>query len=580
EQQLRDKVANARPKLPSDIQEPVFVKRDLSSLPIVRLSLQSDLPATKAYDLANEEIKLQIQQINNVGDVEIVGGRRREIQVELDRDKLNLYRIPASTVVNQLGSAGVNVPAGKFEKGHNETVFRTMGEFENLKAIGDSVILFSGDISNSVTVKDLGKVIDGAEDTTTLGYIYYPYTRVSAEEAGKKKGFFAPKITEVRDPNATTRPSLFLDVFKQSGSNTVAVADAIKTKIEKINLAIADRPGHPRLEVVSDYSKSIKANVDDVEFTIFFGVLLAIFTVYIFLGNLRSTIITGIAIPTSLLGAFILMYLAGFTLNLMSLMALSLAVGLLIDDAIVIQENIYRKREAKMHPFAAAEFGTEEVKLAVIATTLVVISVFMPVGFLSGTIGGYFRPFAFSIVFAMAISLGAALTVAPLLNAYFGGKGEKNHNPLIKGFDKIQDVIDYFYEKILNFTLGNPWKVLLATLLIFIMSIVMVSRVPKTFQPEGDSAEFNLSIELPSGTSLDGTHSVIEKIEPKLKKIHDIKYYTIVIGNSRGETNKATIGIVGLPRKERQLDTNGMKQLVRKEVKEFSYANPEITNSW
>lgn len=577
EQQLRDKVANARPNLPDDIQEPIFTKRDLSSLPVIKASLQTDLPPTKAYDLANENLKLQIQQVSNVGDVEIIGGRKREIQVELDRDKLNAFRISASTVVNQLGSAGVNVPAGKYEKGANETVFRTLGEFQDLNAIGNSVVMFSGDVSNSVTVKSLGSVIDTAEDATTLGYMYYPYKNL---EKPVKKGIFGEKITEVYDKNAETRPALFLNIYRQSGANTVAVADAIKVKINKLNEQLANAEGHPRLEVVSDYSKSIKANVEDVEFTIIFGIILAVFTVYVFLGNLRSTIITGIAIPTSLLGAFILMYLFGFTLNLMSLMALSLAVGLLVDDAIVIQENIYRKREDGKHPFAAAEFGTEEVKLAVIATTLVVISVFMPVGFISGTVGGYFRPFAFSIVFAMAISLGAALTIAPLLNAYFGGSGKKNRNALIIGFDKVQDTIDFFYEKILSFTLANPIKVLLITLVIFVLSISMFKATPKTFQPEGDPGEFNLSIELPAGTSLEGTRAVTQKMEQKLRTIKAIKYYTLVIGNSRGETHKATFGIVGVPRKERDLDTNGMKMAVREAVKEFTNANPSITSAW
>jgi HAE1 family hydrophobic/amphiphilic exporter-1 len=578
EQQLRDKVAAARPDLPDDIEEPEFHKRDMSSMPILRYSFQSDLPRTKAYDFLNEDIKVQIQQVNNVGDIDINGGRKREIQVELDRDKLNKYRIPASTVVSQLRNAGVNVPAGKVERGAGETVFRTLGEFEDLKSIGDTVVMFSGDASNSVTIKDLGNIIDGVEDKTSAAFIYYPW-----ETKKVTQGLLFKKEveTEVKTGSAETRQALFMNVYKQSGSNTVAVSDAIKVKIAKINERLAKLEGNQKLILVSDYSKSIRDNVDDVMFTIIFGIILAVITVYMFLGNLRSTIITGIAIPTSLLGAIIMMYVAGFTLNLMSLMALSLAVGLLIDDAIVIQENIYRKRESGLKPFLAAEYGTEEVKLAVIATTLVVISVFMPVGLLSGQIGRYFRPFGFSVVFAMAVSLMAALTIAPLLNAYFAGSGHKNQNFLIRWFDGVQDAIDRFYAKVLDFSLSNPLKVIGCVILIFVLSLFMMSKTPKTFQPEGDSGEMNLNFELASGTSLEGTKILTDKVEPILRSIPEIKYYTLMLGNGRGETNKATFGIKLVERKDRTADTNAVKTMIRKKMRaDFRNANPSITNPW
>jgi hydrophobic/amphiphilic exporter-1 (mainly G- bacteria), HAE1 family len=578
EQQLRDKVAAARPELPVDIDEPKFFKRDISSMPILRYSFESDLPPTKAYDLLNETIKVKIQQVNNVGDIDIIGGRKREIQVELDRNKLNEYRIPASTVVNQFRNAGVNVPAGKFEKGATETVFRTLGEFEDVKSIGDTVVQFSGDVSNSVTVKNLGKIVDGMEDIISTGYLYYPY-----EMKTVKKGliFKSDVETEVKVPDAKTRPALILLIYKQSGSNTVQVSDAVKVKINKINDEIKNMEGKPRLVIASDFSKSIRDNLDDVIFTIIFGIILAVITVYLFLGNLRSTIITGIAIPTSLMGAFIMMYVAGFTLNLMSLMALSLAVGLLIDDSIVIQENIYRKRETGLSPFDAAGFGTEEVKLAVIATTLVVISVFMPVGFLSGTIGRFFRPFGFSVVFAMTISLLASLTLAPLLNAYFAGSGHKNNNIVIRVFDRFQDAIDVFYEKVVDFALANPLKIILGVILLFAVSMLMMAGTPKTFQPDAEATEFNLNLELPSGTSLDGTKALTEKIEPIIRDIKEIKYYTLQIGNMRGEVNKATFGIKCFPRKEREIDSNTIKQMIRKKMKDdFAQATPSITNAF
>ena len=215
----------------------------------------------------------------------------------------------------------------------------------DLQPIGDTVVQFSGDVSNSVTVKSLGKVVDGAQDPVTYGFMYKPFETVPVKHSNFLGRIFGATEKDIPTKDSKTRPALFLEVFKQSGSNTVAVADAVKAKVAKINEELKSMDGHPRLDIVSDYSITIRNNVNDVRNTILFGILLAIITVYLFLGNLRSTLITGLSIPVSLLGAFILMHLFNFTINLMTLMALSLAVGLLIDDAIVIQENIFRKRD-------------------------------------------------------------------------------------------------------------------------------------------------------------------------------------------------------------------------------------------
>ena len=575
EQQIRDKMATIRPKLPTDIKEPTYKRYGTSSRPIMRFSLEADLPPNKLYDLANETIKDQIGQVPNVGDVTIVGGRRRQVQVELDRDKLNQYRISASKVANQLKTAGANVPVGKDKRGMTETVYRAWGEFDRLDQIGNAVVLFSGDVSNSVTVKDLGEVKDGAEDPKTVGYLFYPYSTTAPE----KKTFFGGKTKPVKDSSAKVHPALFLDIYKQTGSNTVAVADAVRAKVGIINDRMKTNDGHPRMVLLSDSSDVIRANVEDVRSTIIIGIILAVLVVYMFLGSIRSTIITGIAIPTSLIGAFILMNILGFTINVMSLMAMSLAVGLLIDDAVVIQENIYRKREHGMRPFAAAEHGTLEVQLAVLATTLVVIAVFGPIGFLQGTVGVYFRQFGFTVVFAMMISFFCAMTIAPLLNAYFAGKPGKNPNRLVQWFDGVQGKVDHYYEKILDFSLAKPKTIIVATLLIFVFSVVLVGFVPKAFQPESDNGEFNLILELPSNSSLNGTTDVTMKVFDKLKAIPQISFMTIAIGNEQAETNKSIITVKCYDRKFRKESTTEIKQIVRAAVKDFGFAKPNIQDT-
>lgn len=575
EQQIRDKIAAVRPKLPTDIKEPTYKRFGASSTPIMRFSIEADLSPNKLYDLANETIKEQLGQVPNVGEIQIVGGRRRQVQVELDRDKLNQYRISASRVANQLKNAGVNVPVGKDKKGSTETVFRAWGQFETLDQIENAVVLFSGDVSNSVTVKDLGTVRDGSEDAQTVGYLYYPYSSTELPKAG----FFGKAKRPVKNPEAKARSAIFIDVYKQTGSNTVAVADAVRAKVEKLNDRMKSSDGHPRMIMMSDTSDIIRANVEDVKFTIILGIILAVLVVYMFLGSLRSTLITGIAIPTSLVGGFILMYLMGFTMNLMSLMALSLAVGLLIDDAVVIQENIYRKREHGLRPFAAAEHGTVEVQLAVLATTLVVIAVFGPIGFLPGSIGIYFRQFGFTVVFSMMISFYCAMTIAPLLNAYFAGKPGKNSNFAVQWFDRVQDRLDVWYGRLLDFSLRRPGTIIAITVGIFLISVVCLMTTPAAFQPENDNGEFTVNFELPANSSLNGTTDFTMRAFEKIRNLPQIRFMTITVGNTQSETNKSSIMVKGWPRAMRKESTTEIKQIVRTALKDFAYAKMSILDS-
>ncbi len=559
-QQVKDKVSAIRYKLPDDIKEPVFRRFDPSNSPILRLALNGDLSATDLYDVANEDIKSKLEQIENVGSVQVLGGTRREVQVEIDRELLYNHTISAFTVANQLRSTGVNMPVGKFEQGPKETAYRTIGQFEKLDQINDSIINYSGDMENSISLKSVANVKDGAEDFVTRAYLYYP-------EAAKNT-----------DNKSETRPALFLDVFKQSGSNTVQVADNVLKKIDKINDILKNHPGSPKLLLIYDGAKAIRANVADVKDTIIMGIILAILVVYLFLGNIRSTLITGIAIPNSIMGAFIIMTLFGFSLNLMTLMALSLTVGLLIDDAIVVRENIFRKLEGGLHPFKAADIGTTEVMLAVIATTMTVIAVFFPIGFLQGMIGRFFKEFGFTVVFAMIISLFDALTVAPFLSGYFAIEPKKANNPVVQGFDRFQTRLENIYSKAMKYSLAHPVKILLITGSVFLGSLVTLAFVPRTFMPDSNWGEFSLNIELPPGTSLDGTYKVLKEIEEKLKSHDEIRFFATVVGNDRGESNIGSIAIFLQPKEKLKITTNDAKEKIRVLLKDYKYAKPTVNN--
>lgn len=564
EQQIRDRVGSAKSKLPLDVKEPIIRRLDPADQPILTLGLNADLPPSELFDLADDVIKPKFEQINQVGLVEVIGGRKREIQVALDRTKLKQRELSVTSVVQRLSQSGENVPSGKVDEGQKQTVFRTIGEFKALPDIQKALLNFFGsDVPTNVG--DVGQVNDTLQDETSRAFV----------NGGK---------------------SIFLYVFKQSGANTIAVADAIKAKVEKINADIAKEKGSPKLVEIRDTSTWIRANVTDVEESIFLGVLLAVIVVYFFLASGRSTIITGLALPNSLIGAFILMYAAGFTINIMTLLALSLSVGLLVDDAIVVRENIFRHLEMGKPPEKAALEGTAEVRLAVIATTLTVIAVFGPVGFLKGVVGQFFKQFGLTIVFAMAISLFDALTIAPMLSAYFAeakhGAQKKVSKWLairmasnawdatmgrsVRAFDRFQTWLEDRYSATLQFTLRRPLVVLGSSFLIFLGSCASVAFVPKTFLPTQDAGEFAVNIELESGTSLLKTDELAHKVDEVIRSNPEVAVTALTVGGRNGESEVADFYVHLVPAKQRKLNTPQLKEKVREQLKQFAFAKPTV----
>ena len=576
EQQVRDKTAKVRRNLPDGIEEPVIIRFDPADQPIVRYGLIADLSDAEIYDLAKEVIKPQLERISNVGAIKITGGVRREIQIELDREKMNAAQISALAIANQFKTAGSNVPVGKYEAGSKETAFRTIGRFETLKEIENAIIFFGGELGNSIILKAIGQVKDGTEDQKSIGSIYAPI-----ETKKEKVGFFDKFYSKKKEKEKITRvsrPAIFLEVYKQSGANTVAVANAVMDKIHAINEEVKNDKGKPNLTLIYDGSKWIRFNIEDVSEAIIIGILLAVVVVYLFLGNVRSTIITGLALPNSLLGAFVLMLIMGFTINVMTLLALSLTVGLLVDDAIVVRENIFRKLEEGIPAFKASEIGTKEVALAVIATTATVIAVFLPVGFLSGIIGQFFKQFGLTVVFAMIISLFDALTVAPMLSAYFAGTVSHKKNFVIRSFDKFQTGLENLYVYIMKFGLNRPFIILIGAFLVFVGSIFSLSLVKKTFMPPNDQGEFMVALEMPPGTSLKGMEEVVRKVEDKLKQIPEVHLIGTLVGNQDGEPNVSVSTITLVPRKERTRNTAQVKEYIRDLLKEFIYAKPKVND--
>jgi len=456
-------------------------------------------------------------------------------------------------VSQRLGATGMNIPVGKISSTEKETVFRSMGEFSSIDDLKSTVVNFLG---NDVPVRlsDVADVKDGVADRAS-------YTKFNGDDG------------------------LFIWVFKQSGANTIAVADAVIARVEKLNNEFKDSPEKPQLSVIRDTSKFIRLNVADVQESILIGIVLTIFVVYFFLASGRSTIITGMALPNSLLGAFVLMSLAGFSINVMTLLALSLSVGLLVDDAIVVRENIFRHIERGMSPMEAALVGTKEVTLAVIATTATVIAVFGPIAFLSGVVGQFFRQFGMTICFAMAISLWDALTVAPMMSAYFAGKHTgipttgiygRTFGAMLRLFDSFQTWLENTYVKILSFTVNIPWTVMIAAIVMFIGSLGLMKYVPKTFLSPQDFGEFAVGLDMPPGTSLDAMDKVAGDVDKKIRSHPEVKEVVQIVGNRDGQANVTEMYITLVPRAERKMNTSQFKDVIREELKEFSFASPKV----
>lgn len=555
EQQIRDRVGSTKRKLPTDIKEPVIRRIDPSDQPILIVGINANLPEGDLYDLVNERIKPKIEQVSQVGVVEILGGRKREVQVQLDRKKLKEREISATLVAARLSGAGNDIPSGKKSQGQTETIFRTVGQFKSFDDINKLVLNFFG---NDVPVRigDVAVVKDSLVDETSKAYLN-----------GER--------------------SLFLYVFRQSGANTVRVADGVLKAIEKINGELESEAGTPKLSVIRDGSIWIRANIADVNESILIGVILAVVTVFLFLANGRSTIITGLALPNSLIGAFVLMAMAGFTINIMTLLALSLSVGLLIDDAIVVRENIFRHIELGEKPIDAARLGTNEVKLAVIATTLAVIAVFGPLGFLKGVVGQFFKQFGLTVCFAMAISLFDALTMAPMLSAYLAGKAhsapgsgtslwDRTVGKLLLKFSRFQDRLEDSYERFLRLVLRNPLKSLTISLIAVFACVYAARFVPSTFLPTQDAGEFTVGIDLPPGANLDAMSELATKVDKTIRANKEVQLAALTVGSREGDPNYADFYVKLVPRKERKANTSEFKAKLREQLKEYAFANPKV----
>jgi HAE1 family hydrophobic/amphiphilic exporter-1 len=539
-QEVRDKLNRVIPLLPRTVLQPTVEKMDPDAAPVLTLAVSSRRPVREVTEFADKVLRRQLESVTGVGQVLVQGGRARQINVRLDADRLSAYALTVTDVTRALQGQNSEIPGGRLEQGPLNLAVRTQGRVRSVDEFR-SIVVRQRD-GHAILLGDVARVEDGMAEPRTLADI---------------------------DGDAT----VLLSVRRQSGTNTVEVVKAVKTRLDDLSAAL---PAGFEVRVVRDLSQFIEASIRSVEEHLVLGSLLAALVVWLFLWNLRSTIIAAIAIPTSIVATFGLIWYMDFTLNSMTMLALTLSVGIVIDDAIVVLENIYRFVEEKGRPpFEAAIEATREIGLAVMATTLSLVAIFVPVGFMAGIVGRFMKSFGLTMAFAIMVSLLVSFTLTPMLSARWlrrsgtaVGHGSKDSR-FFRG-------LDIGYTRVLQWALRRRGLVAALVALVLLSSVPLFVAVNKNFMPTDDQSEFEVGLRAPEGTSLEATQLVADRIAAEMRRrLPEIDYTLVTVGDDAAATaNIGSIYVRLTPLETRARDQFGVMRIVREEIlPEFAAAN-------
>lgn len=514
--QMRDKIELISAYLPEDAGKTTLFKLDPNMMPVMVLGFGGDIDLVTLDKLVNDVVKPRLERVDGVASVSVDGGLQREIRISAAPQRLQAYGLSLNSLISYLRMENRNVSAGTIEEGLKEHRIRVIGEFDSIKEIEDLQIPLN--TGGHVRLGELATVEDTVKDKDVFVFM-------------------------------DGKPSIQINIQKQTDANTVKVSDAIMVALEDMKEFL---PKETENKIAFDSAEFIRYSISNVTRNAILGAILAVFVLLLFLRNIRSTLIIGTAIPISIIATFILMYFGGLTLNMISLGGLALGIGMMVDNAIVILENIYRHRQEGYSRIESSIKGAGEVGVAIMASTLTTVVVFLPIVYVEGLASQIFRPMALTVAFSLLSSLFVALTLVPMLSSKIlkvdrNGTGKGPISRLSKRWGRILDRLDDSYRKVLHWSINNKKKVVFSILALLIGSIVLIPFVGMEFIPEQDTGEYRVNITMPNGTALHETKRVTELVDSYAQELpeHEWTFYAVGVGGgsfgSGSSSEKATI---------------------------------------
>jgi HAE1 family hydrophobic/amphiphilic exporter-1 len=530
-QEVRDRINRVLPQLPRTVLQPTVEKLDFTASPVITVAVTADKPVRDITEFADKILRRRLESSDGVGQVVVIGGRSRQLNLWLDTALLRAQKLSVNDVARALQAQNADIPGGRMDQGAQSVTLRTRGRLETIDAFGDVVLREVA--GHPIRLRDVARIEDGMAEP-----------RTSASVNGES--------------------TVLLQIRKQSGTNTVEVANNVKQRLEELRGMLP--PGYD-LRIVRDEAQFIEASIASVQEHLVVGSLLAAIVVWLFLGNFRSTVIAAISIPTSIVATFSLVWYMGFTLNMLTMLALTLSVGIVIDDAIVVLENIFRFIEEKgMPPMVAAVEATREIGLAVMATTLSLVAIFAPVGFMSGMVGRFMQSFGLTMAFAVMVSLVVSFTLTPMMSAYWlkpppkGAHRDSKHN-------KLFDPLDRSYTWMLNWAMAHRGLVAAATVLLLLSSIPLFNFTAVNFTPEDDQSQFDITMRAPEGTSLASMEVLANRVSTAVRAIPEVEFTLVTVaGDAAGTLNTASMLVRLHPIEERERDQFAVMAQVREQI--------------
>lgn len=500
---VRDVVSRTQSLLPEDVEYPTVMKFSSSIMPIMMLSVTADESYNALYKILDDKMVNELNRINGIGSVAVIGAREREVQVNVDPNKLQAYGLTVESLGQIIASENINIPGGKLDLGTQTFNIKTDLEFDDSRELFDIVISNQG--GRTVMLSDVAEIKDTLEELTM-------------------------------DERINGRRGVRILVQKQTGANSVQIVEEVMAKLEDI---IPTLPPDCKVETIYESSEYIKDAINSLAETIMFAFIFVILVVMFFLGRWRATFIICLTIPISLICAFIYLYATGSTLNIISLSALSIAIGMVVDDAIVVLENITTHIERGSKPKEAAIYATNEVWLSVIATTLVVVAVFMPLTMIPGMAGILFKELGWIVTIVVCVSTAAAITLTPMLSAYMlkldgGAHTYKGIGIIYKPINKFLQWLDRLYERMLRFVVKWRKTATLLLLLVFGVSLVLITKVPTEFFPPSDNSRITMTVKLPQNTHVSETSRIARQIDAIIAENYP---YIHMVSTSAGESS-------------------------------------------